>query len=70
MWQKLAFQILLASITPKTVALVNRFLIQLLQRIAEETDTELDDKLVELLSRFLKDSKINSTLPKPDVNRK
>ena len=44
---------LLLTVTPKTAALLNRMLLDLLQDLANKTETDLDNKLFELMKRFL-----------------
>lgn len=46
---------LLITVTPRTAALLNRLLFELLEDLANRTETDLDNKLYELMKRFLAD---------------
>lgn len=44
---------LLLTVTPKTAAILNKMLLDLLQDLANKTETDLDNKIFELMKRFL-----------------
>lgn len=50
---KLLLQLLLAQMGEKQVHELNRLLVELLTELALKTETNLDDRIVEIVSRFL-----------------
>lgn len=47
---------LLLTVTPHTARLLTNYLLDMLEDIVNETETDLDNKLFELLKRFLRDT--------------
>lgn len=53
MLKNLVIQVLLYAITPRTAEILASMLVELLEELADQTQTNIDDALVDLLSRFL-----------------
>ena len=60
MLTKLATRILLAVLTPKTIDMARRHIMNVLSELAAKTETPLDDALISALRRFIRDCKTNT----------